>query len=156
MTKHYLLRKLVALVAPDGMSFEEYSIRCATSGVEVSLDNKQYVYWLFSGTIDPKSNAELDSDQLCKVKKYLLKAIEEGYVFDAADAEDNSFFASYAVDALLADKSFAEDFFRLMLTKHRHTEAGDAIYKLNKGFGITSMCYFEDGKDGLDFKDILG
>ena len=26
----------------------------------------------------------------------------------------------------------------------------------NKGFGITSMCYFEDGKDGLDFKDILG
>lgn len=43
-----------------------------------------------------------------------------------------------------------------MLTKHRHTEAGNAIYKLNKSFGITSMCYFEDGKDGLDFKDILG
>ena len=86
----------------------------------------------------------------------MLKAIEEGYAFNANDAEDNSFFTSYAVDIVLADKSFAEDFFKLMLTKHRHTEAGDAIYKLNKGFGITSMCYFEDGKDGLDFNDILG
>ena len=156
MTKRYLLRKLVALVAPAGMSFEEYSIRCATSGIEVSLDSKLYVYWLFSGAIDPESNAELDSDQLCKVKKYLLKAIEEGYVFNANDAEDNSFFTSYAVDIVLADKSFAEDFFKLMLTKYSHTKAGDAIYKLNKGFGITTMCYFVDGKDGLDFNDIIG
>ena len=88
MTKHYLLRKLVALVAPAGMSFEEYSIKCATRGVEVSLDNKPYVYWLFSGAIDPKSNYELDYDQLSNVKKYLLKALEEGYVFDANNDEE--------------------------------------------------------------------
>ena len=86
----------------------------------------------------------------------MLKALEEGYVFDTSNDEDNDFFANYAVDTVLADKSFAEDFFRLMLTKYRHTEAGNAIYKLNKSFGITSMCYFEDGKDGLDFKNILG
>lgn len=156
MTKHYLLRKLVALVAPAGMSFEEYSIKCTARGVEVSLDNKPYVYWLFRGAIDPKSNYELDYDQLSNVKKYLLKALEEGYVFDASNDEDNVFFTNYAVDTVLVDKSFAEGFFRLMLTKYRHTEAGNAIYKLNKSFGITSMCYFEDGKDGLDFKDILG
>ena len=139
-------KKLLKLIAPDGMSPEEYVVRCAVNNVSASPDDLSFVGWLLE-----TSAHEADGGRYDKVGSILCEMIEKGRLLDFRNlsCENDFVIADVVVDAVMwPNKRFKENFFAAVLHSAPHiSKTWKAAYRLNKTFGFTNVCYFND-KDG--------
>lgn len=70
-------RKILKRIAPDGMSPEEYVIRCAVNNVKASPDDLQFVEWLLV-----ESAYEVEGGRYDDVGDLLCDAVESGLLLD--------------------------------------------------------------------------
>jgi hypothetical protein len=139
-------RKLLKRIAPDGMSPEEYVVRCAINNVQASPDDPTFVGWLIDESAHEVEGCDYDD-----VGGMLCEMIEAGRLLDfkKLSGENDARMASTMADAVLwPNKTFKEGFFEAVLhAAPRESETWKAAYRLNRAFGFTSVCYFRD-EDG--------
>ena len=134
-----LCKKLVKLVAPEGMTYEQYVIECAANGIEVALDNGMFLHWLLT--------AKGPSYIASKVQILLVKAVEDGYLLDPNNVEQLEYFRDAMVDLVFMDKDYTKAMYDAVLTTTKNTipTIFDAVKQINKGIGITTTEYFNNG-----------
>lgn len=139
-------RKILKRIAPDGMSPEEYVIRCAVNNVKASPDDLQFVEWLLD-----ESAYEVEGGRYDDVGDLLCDAVESGLLLDFKNlaGENDNRMADVVSEAVMwPNKSFKEKLFGAVLhAAPRASDTWKTAYKLNKAFGFTSVCYFT-GEDG--------
>ena len=131
-----LCKKLVKLVAPEGMTYEQYVIECAANGIEVSLDNGMFLHWLLTC----KGNIEI----VHKVRKLLVKAVEDRYLLDPNNTEQIDYFRDAMVELVFMNESYTIAMYKAVLTTTKTTipDLFNAVKKINKGLGLTEVEYF--------------
>lgn len=138
-------KKLLKLIAPDGMSPEEYVVRCAVNNVSASPDDLSFVGWLLE-----TSAHEADGGRYDKVGSILCEMIEKGRLLDFRNlsCENDFVIADVVVDAVMwPNKRFKENFFAAVLhSAPRMSKTWKAAYRLNRALGFTSVCYFKDAE----------
>lgn len=103
-------KKLLKLIAPDGMSHEEYVVRCAVNNVSASPDDLTFVRWLLE-----TSAHEVDDGRYSEAEDILCELIEKGRLLDFRNlsCENDLVIADVVVDAVMwPNKRFKENFFR--------------------------------------------
>jgi hypothetical protein len=144
MTKNF--KKIVSLIAPYGMTPEEYVIRCTVNGVEASLKNPLFAEWLIR-----TANEYNDECIHPEIFDLIIKTIYSGELFNLKEIskESDEILSDVLVDLVLSrNKSFKENFFGAILkTVSRSSESWQTAYHLNKGFGFTNICYFKDANN---------
>ena len=136
-------KKLLKLIAPDGMSPEEYVGRCAVTNVSAAPDDLTFVGWLLETSAHEADGGRYDEagDMLCEL-------IEKGGLLDFRNlsCENDFVIADVIVDAVMwPNKRFKENFFAAVLHSAPHmSKTWKAAYRLNKAFGFTDVCYFND------------
>lgn len=139
-------KKLLKTIAPDGMSPEEYAVRCAVNDVDASPDDRTFVGWLLG-----ESAHEVEGGRYDEAGDTLCEMIEKGTLlgFRSLSGENDRMLAAMAADAVMwPNKRFREKFFAAVLrAAPRGSETWKAAYRLNRAFGFTGVCYFKD-KDG--------
>lgn len=132
-----LCKKIVKLVAPEGMSQNAYEIACAANGFVPALDNGMYLYWIIvEGAKEHASNSNVQN-----VYSLLADGLKDGYLLDLSNVEQLEYFAEAMRDIIMtADKELCsmlyESFFIGYRGKELHS-AYDFIKTLNKAFGFT-------------------
>lgn len=141
-----VFRKILKRIAPDGMSPEEYVVRCAIHNVQASPDDPTFVGWLID-----ESAHEVEGGGYDDVGGLLCEMIEKGALLDfkKMSGENDVRMASTAADAVTwPNKAFRDDFFGAVLhAAPKESETWKTAYRLNRAFGFTSVCYFRD-EDG--------
>lgn len=134
-----LCKKIVKLVAPEGMSYEQYVIACAANGIEVSLDNGQFLHWLVSN----KDNSAISD----KVRLLLVEAVKDKYLLDPDNAEQIEYFKDAMINVIFLPYEYAKDMFEAILstTKNDIPDVFNAVKSINKAFGLTAVEYFNNG-----------
>ena len=138
-------KKLLKLIAPDGMSHEEYVVRCAVNNVSASPDDLTFVRWLLE-----TSAHEVDDGRYSEAEDILCELIEKGRLLDFRNlsCENDFAIADVVVDAVMwPNKRFKENFFAAVLHSAPHmSKTWKAAYRLNRALGFTSVCYFKDAE----------
>ena len=131
-----LCKKLVKLVASEGMTYAQYVIECAANGIEVALDNGIFLHWLLTAKGPPYIAS--------KVQTLLVKAVEDGYLLDPNNVEQLEYFRDAMVELVFMDKDYAKAMYDAVLTTTKTTipTIFDAVKHINKGIGITTTEYF--------------
>ncbi len=131
-----LCKKLVKLVAPEGMTYEQYVIECAANGIEVSLDNGMFLHWLL--TYEGMTRTAYE------VRRLLVKAVEDHYLLDPDNVEQIEYFRDAMVELVFMDKEYTASMYNAVLktTKTAIPALFNAVKSINKGLGITSVEYF--------------
>lgn len=136
-------RKILKRIAPDGMSPEEYVVRCAVNNVKASPDDLQFVEWLLD-----ESAHELEGGDYDDVGGLLCEMIEAGRLLDfkKLSGENDIRIASTVAEGVMwPNGSFRENFFAAILhAAPKESETWNTAYRLNKAFGFTNVCYFKD------------
>lgn len=136
-------RKILNRIAPDGMSPEEYVVRCAVNSVRASPDDPAFVEWLLG-----ESGRELEGGGYDDVGDLLCEMIEAGRLLDfkKLSGENDVRMASIAEESVTwPNRSFKENFFAAVLhAAPKESETWNTAYRLNRAFGFTSVCYFRD------------
>ena len=151
--KDKLLHKIVRLIKPDDMSYSEYVLKCTVRSIDVSLDNAMFMHWVFREAFTGQSDIHE------KVRKLCISGLKKHLIGDFTQDDFNGYFCELLSDpaCIFCRDPDTKDLFETILREYRNTPVGDTAYKINKAFGFTSYCYFQDGKDSTDlFKDILG
>ena len=136
-------RNILKRIAPDGMSPEEYVIRCAVNNVSASPDDPTFVGWLLDESAHEVEGSEYDDvgDMLCEL-------IESGRLLDfkKLSGENDVRMASMVVEGVMwPNRQFKKNFFAAVLhAAPKESETWNTAYRLNRGFGFTSVCYFLD------------
>lgn len=138
-------RKILKLIAPDGMSPEEYVVRCAINNVSASPDDLPFVGWLLD-----ESAHEVEGGRYDKVGSILCEMIEKGKLLDFRNlsCENDFVIADVVIDAVMwPNKPFKENFFTAVLhSAPRGSKTWKTAYRLNRALGFTSVCYFKDAE----------
>ena len=136
-------RKILKRIAPDGMSPEEYVIRCAVNNVKASPDDLQFVCWLID-----ESAHEVEGGRYDDVGDMICKMIEAGTLLDfkTLSGENDSVMASTVPKGVMwPNRSFKKNFFAAVLhAAPKESETWNTAYRLNRAFGFTNICYFRD------------
>jgi len=131
-----LCKKLVKLVAPEGMTYEQYVIECTANGIEVSLDNGMFLHWLL--TYEGMTRIANE------VRQLLVKAVEDHYLLDPNNIEQIEYFRDAMVDLVFMDKNYTVAMYKAVLTTTKTTipDLFNAVKKINKSLGLTEVEYF--------------
>lgn len=138
-----MFRKILKRIAPDGMSPEEYVVRCAVNNVSASPGDLPFVGWLLDELAHEVEGGEYDDvgDMLCEM-------IESGRLLDfkKLSGENDARMASMVVEGVMwPNRQFKKNFFAAVLhAALKESETWNTAYRLNKGLGFTSVCYFLD------------
>lgn len=140
--RNRLCKKIVKLVAPEGMSQNAYEIACAASGFVPALDNGMYLHWIIvEGANEHKRNSKAYD-----VFKLLADGLKKGYLLDPNNNEQLEYFADAIHESLLMfDSQVREMLFEAFFTGYKGQELNGIyqyIKRLNKAFGFTSVEYF--------------
>lgn len=139
-------RKILKRIAPDGMSPDEYVVRCLANGVDASPDDPAFVGWLLV-----ESGHESEGGMYDEVGDLLCEMIEAGSLLDFRNlaGENDGLMSQTVGEAVMwPNKTFKENFFGAVLhAAPRESETWKGAYRLNKAFGFTNVCYFKD-EDG--------
>ena len=147
-----LFNRILKRIAPDGMSPEEYAVRCAVQNVKAEPGDPLFVEWLLDSSGHEAEGGEYDG--VCDL---ICEAVESGELlnFKRLSGENDTRVSLVMVEAVTwPNKSFKEKLFGAVLhAAPRASDTWKTAYKLNRAFGFTSVCYFtdEDGNpsDGL-------
>ena len=106
-------RKILKRIAPDGMSPEEYVIRCAVNNVKASPDDPVFVGWLLDESAHEVEGGEYDDvgDMLCEM-------IESGRLLDfkKLSGENDVRMASMVAEGVMwPNRRFKKNFFAASL-----------------------------------------
>ena len=132
---------------PQEMCNSEYIIQCAIRGVDISLDNPVFMHWVINEAYD-----NFNSDLHQKARDLIIKGLKKHLILDFTDEIHCSYISEILPLLVLREpvvKTETEKFFRVILEEYRNTPLGEEAYRLNRGFGLTSMCYFTDNTDGI-------
>ena len=137
-------RKILKRIAPDGMSPEEYAVRCSVNGVSASPDDPAFVEWLVGEALS-------DDDELrCEVGELIAAEVEKGALLDfkrLSGEADERMAAVVSGCVMCRNGAFRDRLFEAVLrTAPRSSASWKAAFRLNKAFGFTSACYFRDGR----------
>ena len=136
-------RKILKRIAPDGMSPEEYVVRCAVNNVKASPDDLQFVEWLLD-----ESAYEVEGGRYDDVGDLLCKMIESGRLlnFKKLAGENDNRMADVVGEAVMwSNKAFKCKMFGAVLhAAPRNSRTWNTAYRLNRAFGFTNVCYFRD------------
>lgn len=136
-------RKILRCIAPEGVSPEEYVLRCALNGVSASPGDPTFVKWLLD-----ESAHELEGGDYDDVGDLLCEMIEAGRLLDfkKLSGGNDLMLAALTPDAVLwPNKGFKKKFFAAVLhAAPKESRTWKAAYRLNRAFGFTSVCYFRD------------
>ena len=139
-------RKILKRIAPDGMSPEEYVVRCAVNNVKASPDDLQFVEWLLD-----ESAHEVEGGRYDDVGDLLCDAVESGLLLDFKNlaGENDNRMADVVGEAVMwPNRVFKRKMFGAVLHAAPHgSRTWKTAYMLNRAFGFTNVCYFWD-KDG--------
>lgn len=136
-------RNILKRIAPDGMSPEEYVVRCAVNNVSASPDDPTFVGWLLDESAHEAEGGEYDDvgDMLCEM-------IETGRLLDfkKLSGENDVRMASTVAEGVMwSNHLFKKNFFAAVLhAAPKESETWNTAYRLNRAFGFTSVCYFLD------------
>ena len=136
-------KKILKRIAPDGMSPEEYVVRCLARGVDASPGDPTFVGWLLDESAHEPEGGSFDvvGDMLCEM-------IEAGSLLDfrnLSDENDGLMSQTVSEAVLWPNKTFKANFFGAVLrAAPRESETWKGAYRLNKAFGFTNVCYFLD------------
>jgi len=145
MTKKYLQSRIISLVKPEKMCNAEYVLQCAIRGITASVDDPQYMHWIIN-----EAYSDFSSSLHQKVRDLIIKGLKQHLILDFTKDRDCDVICDLLPDIIIRElsKYETEKLFRVILEEYRNTPIGDVAYRLNRGFGITLMSYFEDGQDG--------
>lgn len=134
---------LIKLVAPKGMSVNEYKIACNLDNIDPSIENGQFLHWVMTA----HSNEETKVED--KVHNAIVNALKKRYLLDFSNAEQCSYFCDAIRDIVLDDKEYAKNLLEAVFSTckdapHYGKDVFDYCKKLNKGLGLTRVEYFGD------------
>lgn len=146
--KSHTLRKrldsrIIKLVAPVGMSIDEYKIACNLNDVNPTVEDGPFLHWVMTAEDGEESNV---AD---KVHAAVVNALEKKYLLDESSAEQCSYFCDAVKDVLLKDKEYSTLLLEAVLRNYKDTdgyavEVFNYCKRLNKAFGLTEVEYFND------------
>ena len=145
--KDRLLHQLIDVIKPPKMCSSEYIIQCAIRAVDVSLDNPIFMHWVINEAYN-----NFNKEPFQKVRDLIIKGLKKHFILDFTKDIDCSYISEILPLLVLRErcvKTETEKFFRVILEEYRHTLVGEEAYRLNRAFGLTSMCYFSDNIDGI-------
>ena len=131
-----LCKRIVKLVAPEGMTYAQYVIECAAAGIEVSLENGMFLHWLLTRNgIDAVT---------VKVRCLLIKAVEEKWLIDPSNEDQVLYFIDAMTELVMMNKDYCTKMYDAVLKTMKKTvpDIFIVVKKLNKAFGFTSTEYF--------------
>ena len=138
MLRKKLDKKIINLVKPLDMSYEEYVIACNLQEFEPSVENGMYLHWVMTSSGDDITFSIVD-----KVHDAIVNALSKNYLLDPSNNEQCSYFCDAVRDMLLIDKDFTTRVLEAVLNT---LDEDDEVFKycksLNKAFGFTSVKYF--------------
>ena len=145
-----LSNKLIKLVAPAGMSIDEYKIQCNFNALDASIENGMFLHWVMTAKDGDDTNVE---DQ---VHDAIINALEKKYLLDTSNAEQCSYFCDAIRDMVLQDKDYTTKLLEAVLKNYKDSDGYgadvfDFCKKLNKCLGFTSVEYFNYGS----LKDVV-
>lgn len=136
MLRKKLDKKIINLVKPKSMSFEEYIINCNMQGFEPSVENGSFLHWVITA----------GGDDICiveKVEDAIVNALSKRYLLDPSNIEQCSYFCDALRDICIKDIDFST---RILEAVLKNFDEDDDVFKycksLNKAFGFTSIKYF--------------
>lgn len=138
--------KLIKLIAPKGMSIDEYKISCNLESINPTVENGPFLHWVMTSTSDD------DSELVEKVDNVVINALEKGYLLDSSNAEQCEYFCDAIHELLLnKDKDFTIELLEVILKNYKDSNGYcSKVYEycrsLNKAFGFTSVGYFIGGE----------
>ncbi|MBP5784335.1 MAG: hypothetical protein J6W16_01965 [Methanobrevibacter sp.] len=135
-----LLNKLIKIIAPKGMSAYEYRVQCNLNGVEASIEDGPFLYWLITNACRPNENTII-------VNKSIIHAINQKYLLDFDNEKQCAYFCDAIRDSLMDDKWWTEKLLEAVLKNYKSfpgygKDVFDFCKRLNKAFGLTSVEYF--------------
>lgn len=140
-----VFEKILEKIAPDGMSPQEYVVRCAVNSVNASPSDTVFVEWLIDNAMSS------DDDLSDEVGELISEGIESGEILDlsAAQGDADSRFASLLGGYVMAkNKRFKKSLFRAVLRRARRgSETRKTAYRLNRAFGFTDSFYFSETEE---------
>lgn len=137
--------KLIKLIAPNGMSIDEYKISCNLESIDPTVENGQFLHWVMTSTSD-------DNELVEKVHNAIINALEKSYLLDLSNAEQCEYFCDAIHELLLnEDKDFITRLLEAILRNYKDSNGyGSKVYEycrsLNKAFGFTLVGYFIGGE----------
>lgn len=138
-----LFKKILKRIAPDGVSPDEYVVRCAVRNVNAEPCDPLFVEWLLDSSGHEAEGGEYDD-----VGDLICEAVESGELLDfkRLSGENDTRVSLVMAEAVTwPNKSFKEKLFGAVLhAAPRASDTWKTAYKLNKAFGFTSVCYFRD------------
>ena len=136
MLRKKLDKKIINLVKPESMDFEEYIVACNLQNIEPSVENGMYLHWLMTADGDDYRIVE-------KVEDAIVKALSNGYLLDFDNKVQCGYFCDAIRDICVKDKDFTTKLLEAVLKNY---EDGNVVFdyckRLNKTFGFTSIRYF--------------
>lgn len=135
--------KLIKLIAPKGMSVDEYKIACNLNEVDATVENGSFLHWVMTA-----EDGE-ESDVADKVHAAVVNALEKKYLLDESSAEQCAYFCDAVRDVLLKDKEYSTLLLEAVLKNYKDAsgygiEVFNFCKSLNKAFGLTEVEYFND------------
>lgn len=129
--------RVIAVVKPENMSLYEYKIACNFNGVDPTVSSGPYLHWLMTA-----EGETLEQEQ--KVHNMLVHALEAGYLLDADDVIQCSYFID-GIKTIMCKHgwNYPKHMFEAVLLNYKGTEVWHTVKRLNKIFGITSVEYFD-------------
>mgnify|MGYP001771208577 CR=1 FL=1 len=141
MTQSQYESKLISLIKPKEMSIAEYKIKCMIRGINASVTDPTYMHWVID-----EAYKDFNNDLYRKARELIVNGLKSHYILDFTQDLDCSYMIELITEIVMREhnsKSETEKLFAVILEEYRDTKLGDATYHLNKGLGITSVCYFQ-------------
>lgn len=131
--------KILKLVCPKGMDIDEYRIRCELESIVPSTSNGMFLYWIMTSYGDKEATEA--------VRRAVVNALKGMYLLDASNEEQCSYFYDAVRALVLIDRFFATDIIAIILSNYKSADGCladvfDFCRSLNKGFGLTTVEYF--------------
>ena len=141
--------KIIKLIAPKGMSVDEYKIQCNLNEIDATLENGMFLHWVMTAHDGEETNVE------GKVHDAIVKGLDQQYLIDIDSQEQCEYFCDAVKHLLLRDKEYIIRIFDAVLKNYKHSskyglDVFNFCKRLNKAFGFTSTEYFDyDGCEEL-------
>ena len=146
--KSHILRKrldsrIIKLVAPAGMSIDEYKIACNLNGIDPTVEAGPFLHWVMT------TDESEDLGVVDKVRRAIVSALEKKYLIDTSSQVQCSYFCDAVQSIITKNKWYAENILEAVLKNYKDAggyavEVFNYCKRLNKAFGLTEVEYFND------------
>lgn len=147
--RKWLTTAIIKLVKPPAMGVDEYRINCEMHGFKPEVENGMFLHWVMTA----KDGDE--SDVAPKVRRLIVCALRKGYLLEAGNDLQASYFCDALRDATPDDKDYMTALIEAFFDHCSSGPAFDFVRKLNRAFGFTDSYYFSETERRPDFSDAI-